>query len=60
MTSHSRVNERDHDVSGPAEGLQALVVVGQAAGVHQHPALLRVGDGTVVPRNNWGVLVQLY
>ncbi len=28
---------------GPLRGLHALVVMSEPAGVHQHPALLRVG-----------------
>lgn len=44
----SWVDEGDHDVSRSLGGVHALVEVGQAAGVHEHPALLRVLHGAVV------------
>lgn len=43
-----RVDEGDHDVAGTFGDLQPLVVVREAAGVHQQPAAARVAHRTVV------------
>jgi hypothetical protein len=44
-----RVDEGDHDVAGATGHGQSLVVVRQPARVHEHPALLGVRYGAVVP-----------
>lgn len=44
----SWVHEGDHDVAGAVGDLEALVVVGQAARVHQQPAGAGVAHGAVV------------
>ena len=46
----SGVYEGHHDVSGPSGGGQTLVVVRQAAGVHEGPALPGRLHLTVVPQ----------
>lgn len=46
----SGVHERDHDVAGALGDWQALVVVGQAARVHQSPAPFQVNHTAVVPQ----------
>ena len=46
----SRVHEGDHYVARAAGGVEALVVVGQPAGVHKHPPNLRLRHLTVVPQ----------
>lgn len=43
-----RVQERHGNVAGPAGGGEALVVVGQAAWVHERPAFPGGPDGAVV------------
>ena len=45
----SRVHEGDHDVSGAPGGGQALVAVGEAAGVQQQPAQPRARHRAVLP-----------
>ncbi len=45
-----RVDEGHHDVSSPSGGGQTLVVVRQAAGVHEGPALPGRLHVTVVPQ----------
>ena len=45
----SRVHEGDHDVSGAPGGGQALVTVGEAAGVQEHPAQPRARHRAVLP-----------
>ncbi len=49
MPSCSRIDERYHDVSCAFGYRQALVVVGQPSGVHQHPPLLGASHAAVVP-----------
>lgn len=43
-----RVDEGNHDVSGALGDAQTLVVMGEAARVHQHPTLARILHGAVV------------
>jgi hypothetical protein len=43
-----RVDEGNHDVSGALGDAQPLVVVGEAARVHQHPALAGILNCAVV------------
>ena len=44
----SGIDERDHNVSRALGDAQSLVVVGESARVHKHPAGLGVGDAAVV------------
>ena len=43
-----RIDEADHDVARSGRRLEAFVEVRQAARMHQHPALARVGHAAVV------------
>ena len=44
----SRVNERDHDISCALRCVESLVIVGQSAGMHEHPSNLGLSDLAVV------------
>ena len=57
--SLSRVHEGDHDVARPLGGVQALVVVGQPARVHEHPAHPRARHLAVVPQKPAATALEL-
>ena len=46
----SRVNERDHDISCALRCVESLVIVGQSAGMHEHPSNLRLGDLAIIAK----------
>ena len=44
----SRVNERDHDISCAFRHIEPLVIVGQSAGMHEHPTNLGHSDLAII------------
>ena len=44
----SGVNKRDHDVSCAFRHIEALVIVGETSGMHEHPSNLGLSDLAVV------------
>ena len=44
----SGVNKRDHDVSCAFRHIEALVIVGETSGMHEHPSNLCLCDLAVV------------
>ena len=44
----SGVNKRDHDVSCAFRHIEALVIVGETSGMHEHPSNLGLRDLAVV------------
>lgn len=45
----SRIHKGDHDVTRSCSHFEALVIVRESPGMHQHPTGFRIGDRAVVP-----------